>query len=50
MDILILMIISSLSLEIIFLIIFIISLNKGQFDNTESQSIRIIFDDLLYNK
>lgn len=45
MDILILMILLSITIELIFLIIFIISTIRGQFDNNESYSVRILFDD-----
>lgn len=45
MDILILMILLSITIELLFLIIFIISCIKGQYDNIESNSIRILFDD-----
>lgn len=46
MGILFLMILSSIFLGSIFLIIFIISLKNGQFDDDESPAIRILFDDI----
>lgn len=39
------MIICSVSLAVIFLIIFIISAKKGQFEDDESPAVRILFDD-----
>lgn len=45
MDILYLMIICSVSLAVIFLIIFIINAKKGQFEDDESPAVRILFDD-----
>ncbi|WP_185882091.1 cbb3-type cytochrome oxidase assembly protein CcoS [Blattabacterium cuenoti] len=50
MDILIIMILSSLSLGGIFLIIFLISLYYGQFDDYESPRIRILIDDTYKEK
>ena len=45
MDILYLMIICSVSLAVVFLIIFIINAKKGQFEDDESPAVRILFDD-----
>ena len=45
MEILYLMIICSVSLAVIFLIIFIIGSKKGQFEDDESPAVRILFDD-----
>ncbi|WP_185870688.1 cbb3-type cytochrome oxidase assembly protein CcoS [Blattabacterium cuenoti] len=45
MDILILMILSSISLGGIFLVIFLISLYSGQFDDYETPRVRILIDD-----
>ncbi|WP_185874033.1 cbb3-type cytochrome oxidase assembly protein CcoS [Blattabacterium cuenoti] len=45
MDIIIIMILSSISLGCIFLIIFLISLYYGQFDDYESPKIRILIED-----
>lgn len=45
MDILYLMIICSVSLAVIFLIVFIINARKGQFEDDESPAVRILFDD-----
>ena len=45
MEILYLMIICSVSLAVIFLIIFIIGARKGQFEDDESPAVRILFDD-----
>ena len=45
MGILLLMILASVSLGVIFLIIFIISVRKGQFDDNESPSVRILIED-----
>ena len=39
------MIICSVSLAVIFLIIFIIGARKGQFEDDESPAVRILFDD-----
>ena len=44
MDILYLMIICSVSLAVIFLIIFIISARSGQFEDDESPAVRILLD------
>ena len=44
MDILYLMIICSVSLAVVFLIIFIYSARKGQFDDDESPAVRILLD------
>lgn len=45
MEILYLMILCSVSLAVIFLIIFIIGARKGQFEDDESPAVRILFDD-----
>ena len=45
MDILYLMILCSVSLASIFLIVFIINVKKGQFEDDESPAVRILFDD-----
>ena len=45
MEILYLMIVCSVSLAVIFLIIFIIGARKGQFEDDESPAVRILFDD-----
>lgn len=39
------MIICSVSLAVVFLIIFIISVKKGQFEDDESHAVRILLDD-----
>jgi cbb3-type cytochrome oxidase maturation protein len=39
------MIICSVSLAVVFLIIFIINAKKGQFEDDESPAVRILFDD-----
>ena len=44
MDILYLMILCSVSVAVIFLIIFIISAKKGQFEDDESPAVRILLD------
>ena len=44
MDILYLMIICSVSLAVVFLIIFIYSARKGQFEDDESPAVRILLD------
>ncbi len=44
MEILYLMILCSLSLAIIFLVLFIYGIKKGQFDDDESPAVRILFD------
>ena len=44
MEILYLMIICSVSLALIFLIIFFIGAKKGQFEDDESPAVRILFD------
>ena len=45
MDILYLMILCSVSVAVVFLIIFIISARKGQFEDDESPAVRMLFDD-----
>ena len=45
MDILYLMILCSVSLAVVFLVIFIINARKGQFEDDESPAVRILFDD-----
>ncbi|WP_262891244.1 cbb3-type cytochrome oxidase assembly protein CcoS [Cloacibacterium rupense] len=45
MEILYLMIICSVSLAIIFLIIFIISAKNGQFEDDESPAVRILLEE-----
>ena len=45
MDILYLMILCSVTLAVIFLIIFIVNAKKGQFEDDESPAVRILFDD-----
>ncbi|QOR73046.1 cytochrome oxidase maturation protein, cbb3-type [Cruoricaptor ignavus] len=45
MDILYLMIICSVSLAAVFLVIFIVSARKGQFEDDESPAVRILLDD-----
>jgi cbb3-type cytochrome oxidase maturation protein len=42
MGILLLMILASVSLGVVFLIIFIISVRKGQFDDNKSPSVRLL--------
>ncbi|MCO6564635.1 MAG: cbb3-type cytochrome oxidase assembly protein CcoS [Apibacter sp.] len=44
MEILYLMILCSVSLAVIFLILFIYGIMKGQFDDDESPAVRILFD------
>lgn len=44
MDILYLMIICSVSLAVIFLIIFIVNAKQGQFEDDESPAVRILLD------
>ncbi|WP_185869236.1 cbb3-type cytochrome oxidase assembly protein CcoS [Blattabacterium cuenoti] len=46
MDILIIMILSSISLGALFLILFLICLSSGQFDDYESPRIRILIEDI----
>ena len=50
MDVLLLMILVSISLGFIFLIIFIINAENGQFDEDESPALRILMDDLFFEK
>lgn len=45
MDILYLMILCSVSLAVVFLIIFIVNAKKGQFEDDESPAVRILLDD-----
>lgn len=45
MAILYLMIICSVSLGAIFLIIFIVNVKKGQFEDDESPAVRVLLDD-----
>ncbi len=44
MDILYLMIICSVSLAVVFLIIFIVNVKKGQFEDDESPAVRILLE------
>jgi len=44
MDILYLMILCSVSLAVIFLVVFIVNARKGQFEDDESPAVRILFD------
>ena len=41
------MIICSVSLAVIFLIIFIISARSGQFEDDESPAVRVLFEDKI---
>lgn len=50
MDILYLMILCSVSLAVIFLIIFIVNVKKGQFEDDESPAVRILMDDEMKGK
>ncbi|WP_103327897.1 cbb3-type cytochrome oxidase assembly protein CcoS [Bacteroidetes bacterium endosymbiont of Geopemphigus sp.] len=50
MDILLLMILASISLGLVFLIIFIINAKNRQFDDDESPALRILMDDSLSEK
>lgn len=45
MEILFLMVLVSLSLAVIFLIIFIVSVRGGQFDDDYAPAVRILLDD-----
>lgn len=45
MDILYLMIICSVSLAVVFLVIFIVNARRGQFEDDESPAVRILFED-----
>lgn len=44
------MVICSVSLAVVFLIIFIIGAKKGQFEDDESPAVRILLDDEAKNK
>ena len=44
MDILYLMILCSVSLAVVFLIVFIVNVKKGQFEDDESPAVRILLD------
>ncbi|MBU8883391.1 cbb3-type cytochrome oxidase assembly protein CcoS [Flavobacteriaceae bacterium JJC] len=44
MDILYLMILCSVTLAVIFLVIFIVNARKGQFEDDESPAVRILLD------
>ncbi|MGZ5209598.1 MAG: cbb3-type cytochrome oxidase assembly protein CcoS [Kaistella sp.] len=44
MDILYLMILCSVSVAVVFLIVFIINVKKGQFEDDESPAVRILLD------
>ena len=44
MDILYLMILCSVSLAVVFLIIFIVNAKRGQFEDDESPAVRILLD------
>lgn len=50
MDILYLMILCSVSLAVVFLIIFIVNAKKGQFEDDESPAVRILYDDEVKEK
>ena len=50
MDILYLMILCSVSLAVVFLIIFIVISKKGQFEDDESPAVRILIDDEVREK
>lgn len=50
MDILYLMILCSVSLAVVFLIIFIVNAKKGQFEDDESPAVRILLDDEVKDK
>lgn len=45
MDILYLMILCSVSLAVVFLVVFIVNAKKGQFEDDESPAVRILFED-----
>lgn len=45
MDILYLMILCSVSLAVVFLVVFIVNARKGQFEDDESPAVRILFED-----
>lgn len=47
MEIIYLMVLCSVSLAIIFLIIFIVGTKRGQFEDDESPAVRILLDDEL---
>ncbi len=47
MDVIIIMILSSISLGVFFLIFFLFSLYSGQFDDYDSYGVRILIDDNL---
>ena len=44
MDILYLMILCSVSLAVVFIIVFIVNVKKGQFEDDESPAVRILLD------
>lgn len=44
MEVLYLMILCSVSLAVVFLVLFIFGMKKGQFDDSESPAVRILFD------
>ena len=50
MDILYLMILCSVTLAVIFLIIFIVNAKKGQFEDDESPAVRILLDSEIIKK
>lgn len=50
MDILYLMILCSVSLAVIFLIIFIVNVKNGQFEDDESPAVRILLDSEIINE
>ncbi|MFT3918037.1 MAG: cbb3-type cytochrome oxidase assembly protein CcoS [Cloacibacterium sp.] len=50
MEILYLMIICSVSLAVVFLIIFIVSAKSGQFEDDESHAVRILLEDKNFEK
>ena len=50
MDILYLMIVCSVSLAVVFLVVFIVNAKKGQFEDDESPAVRILIDDEIREK
>ncbi len=49
MSVIYLTLIISTVVAVVFFLVFVISLNKGQFDDTYTPSVRMLFDDELVN-
>lgn len=50
MSVMIILIVCSLGLASAFLVLFVLSTKKGQFDDTHTPSVRMLFDDDIKNQ